>query len=111
MTRLTSYAVAIPIFLWLGLAASLAATSSIKCSNGTVTVSNGTSGGACAKEGTVFTCGKNETNQAGGGCDSDGKASCGNTLGSGSCTIAQGVVRPPKVRPEHITNKPVTRPQ
>jgi hypothetical protein len=63
------------------------ATSSIKCSNGTVTVSTGTSSGTCVKEGKVITCGKNETNQAGGGCDASGKASCGNTTGGGSCTI------------------------
>jgi hypothetical protein len=98
MTRLTSYAVAIPLLLCLGSTTPvLAATSSVKCSNGTVTVSTGTSGGTCGKEGTVFTCGKNEANQAGGGCDSEGKASCGNTSGSGSCTIAQHVVHPPKL--------------
>jgi hypothetical protein len=83
---ITSIAIAAGFLAIVGSAN--AATSSVKCSNGTVTVSTGSSSGTCAKEGTVITCGKNEANQAGGGCDSAGKASCGNTTGSGSCTIA-----------------------
>ena len=72
------------------------ATSSIKCSNGTVTVGTGDSSGTCAKTGTVFTCGEGNPNQAGGGCDAAGKASCGNTSGSGTCTITlTGTGNPP----------------
>ena len=69
--------------------AAHAATSSIKCSNGTVTVSTGGSTGTCVKSGTVITCGQDQPNQAGGGCDASGNASCGNTSGAGSCTIAK----------------------
>ena len=89
MVRLTLYALSILLLFWLkSTAPALAATSSIECSNGTVTVSTGNNGGICAQEGAVFTCGKLQPDQAGGGCDSVGKASCGNTSGSGSCTIA-----------------------
>jgi len=98
MTRLTLCALSIPLVAWLGPTPALAqATSSIKCSDGVVTVSTGTSGGTCVKGGTVITCGQNQPDQAGGGCDASGKASCGNTTGAGSCTIAQAAVRPPKV--------------
>lgn len=78
------------------------ATSSVKCSDGTVTVSTGDSSGTCVKSGSVFTCGAGQTNQAGGGCDASGKASCGNTGGAGSCTISLTATgpgtRPPKVK-------------
>ena len=89
MVRLTLYALSIPLLFWLESSApTLAATSSIDCSNGTVTVSTGNNGGTCVQEGAVFTCGKLQPDQAGGGCDSSGKASCGNTSGSGLCSIA-----------------------
>jgi hypothetical protein len=100
VTRLTLFALSIPAMFWLGSITPVLAqaTSSVKCSDGTVTVSTGNNSGTCVKTGTVINCGKNSENESGGGCDSNGKASCGNTAGSGSCTIAAKVAPPKKVK-------------
>ena len=95
----------IPILFWImpGGPALAQATSSIKCSNGTVTVSTGTNEGSCTKGGTVITCNGNGSS-VGGGCDEAGKASCGNAVGSGTCTIA--AVTPPKKTPLKVGGVP-----
>ena len=91
--------------LLMGMLSSLAtvpafaqATSSVQCRAGIVIVS--------MKEGTVITCGKNEENQAGGGCDFDGNASCDNAVGIGSCTIVSREVYPPTPRRGSISISP-----
>jgi len=96
-----AFVVGIVLTLGLGTATlASAATNSIKCSNGTVTVSTGGGTGACVKvsAGQKLTCQIGSTEVASGGCDANGKASCGDTLATGTCTIAQGVVRPPKLK-------------
>jgi hypothetical protein len=67
-----------------------AASSSIVCGGHTVTVSTGTSSGSCVKSGTVITCNDSGTS-VGGGCDSNGAASCGNAVGSGTCGITKAM--------------------
>jgi hypothetical protein len=70
------------------------ATSSVKCSDGVVTVSTG-SGGRCTNKDNVINC-QNPASKKGlqsdwayGGCDNKGKAMCGDSEGHGSCTITR----------------------
>jgi hypothetical protein len=74
-----------------------AATSSILCGTHTVTVSTGGDGGACVKSGTVITCNASGTS-VGGGCDGNGQASCGNSVGAGTCNIKKTVKKPPDIK-------------
>jgi hypothetical protein len=66
------------------------ATNSVKCTDGVVSVSTGDSSGTCVKKGLVINCTSGGGgNTAQGGCDLNGRATCGSTsTGSGSCTIA-----------------------
>jgi hypothetical protein len=67
------------------------ATTSVKCKDGTVTVSTGDSSGTCEKKGgAVINCTTGGERVAQGGCDLNGRATCSSTTGSGSCTIAAG---------------------
>src|SRR6476469_4115112 len=70
------------------------ATTSVKCSDGIVTVATG-GGGRCTTASKTIWCidvgsqlGE-ETSSATGGCDSNGKAVCNDTQGHGSCTITR----------------------
>jgi hypothetical protein len=87
-----SFIVLLPIMLWLvslGPAFAQAGTS-VTCADGkTVHVTTGTSTGSCRTNelGSKFCQEKNGTNSTSGGCV-NGKAVCGDTSGSGDCTIA-----------------------
>ena len=87
-----------------------AATSSIVCGSHTVTVSTGGTGGSCVKSGTVITCNDNGTGTSvGGGCDAGGAASCGNSVGAGTCTIAlKRATATGKIAPRATTARPNT---
>jgi hypothetical protein len=70
------------------------ASTSVKCSDGTVTVSTG-GGGRCTNKDKVIDC-ENPASKAGeesdwaiGGCGAQGKAVCGDSQGKGSCTITR----------------------
>jgi hypothetical protein len=63
------------------------ATTSVKCKDGTVTVSTGDSSGTCTKKGLVINCTSGGA-KAQGGCDLNGRATCSDSTGSGTCNIA-----------------------
>ncbi len=87
-TRVSGLALAVLIAMG-GLSAALAqATTSIKCSDGSVvTVTTGTKRGSCGKpwSDNGVTC-VDSGNSASGGCIK-GKPTCGNSEGAGECTI------------------------
>ena len=75
------------------------ATTSIKCGNGTVTVSTGTNTGTCITFPSSVSCSDKGTKVSTGNCGADGKATCGSASGAGTCTITlEGTGNPPKVK-------------
>lgn len=82
----------VALTLSAGLGAAQAATTSVKCPNGTVTASTGSNGGQCSTSGpNGKTVGCSDGgNTSGGYCDkTTGMATCGTSVGSGSCTISK----------------------
>jgi hypothetical protein len=109
MIRLAFCALFIPAVLLITPDSAFAqATNSVKCDDGSVvTVSTGTSGGACNKNpGGEIQCGDGD-NQAIGGCDSNGKPRCSSSVtGSASCTINKSA--PGKTVKSGVNPTPVT---
>ena len=86
-----------------GFGTARASKIAIKCSGGVVTAS--VSGGECKKDtarpAPTVACTNSAGSSAGGYCASDGTPTCGNSKGSGECTITRRVptrpTRPPIV--------------